>query len=138
MKFVLKWLLFLFCLFFILFFSSQSGSSSSELSNHFVSFFHLFFSISINLSFTIRKCAHFLEYFLLAIFTYSLFSEYQAGRFQLFLFTFLFCVLFAISDEVHQLFVEGRSGRIFDVFLDSCGSFLGTFVCSVFHIRKKL
>jgi VanZ family protein len=33
-------------------------------------------------------------------------------------------VLYAISDEVHQTFVPGRSGRPRDVLIDACGALL--------------
>jgi VanZ family protein len=33
-------------------------------------------------------------------------------------------VLYAISDEVHQTFVPGRSGRALDVLIDACGALL--------------
>lgn len=41
-----------------------------------------------------------------------------------------FCSLFAVTlyastDEFHQLFVEGRSGKITDVLIDTCGAVLG-------------
>jgi len=32
---------------------------------------------------------------------------------------------YSISDEIHQLFVPGRSGQVTDVILDSCSSFIG-------------
>lgn len=34
-------------------------------------------------------------------------------------------MLYACTDEFHQLFVEGRSGKITDVFIDTCGAGLG-------------
>ena len=33
-------------------------------------------------------------------------------------------VLYAVSDEVHQTFVPGRSGRALDVLIDACGALL--------------
>lgn len=40
-------------------------------------------------------------------------------------FAFLLSFLYAVSDEVHQLFIEGRSGQVSDVVLDSCGAIFG-------------
>ncbi len=37
----------------------------------------------------------------------------------------LFCFFYACSDEIHQLFVSARSGRVLDVFIDTCGACLG-------------
>ena len=39
--------------------------------------------------------------------------------------SFLVCVLYAISDEVHQLFVPGRGAQVKDVFIDSAGAIVG-------------
>ena len=36
-----------------------------------------------------------------------------------------FCLLYAASDEIHQLFVPGRSGQASDVLLDFCGAVVG-------------
>ena len=33
-------------------------------------------------------------------------------------------VLYAVSDEMHQTFVPGRSGRALDVLIDACGALL--------------
>jgi len=40
----------------------------------------------------------------------------------------IICVLYAISDEIHQLFVLGRSGEVGDVLSDGRGSLLGIFI----------
>jgi VanZ family protein len=37
----------------------------------------------------------------------------------------LICVLYAISDEVHQLFVPGRGGQVKDIIIDSAGATVG-------------
>lgn len=34
----------------------------------------------------------------------------------------------AATDEIHQLFVSGRSGRITDVLIDGCGAVAGTLI----------
>ena len=36
-------------------------------------------------------------------------------------------MLYASTDEFHQLFVEGRSGKVMDVLIDTCGAMLGSF-----------
>jgi len=37
----------------------------------------------------------------------------------------LICVLYAASDEIHQLFIAGRSGEVRDVLIDSAGASIG-------------
>ena len=49
------------------------------------------------------------------------------------------CVVFAITDEWHQVFVPGRSGQIKDVLIDSSGALCGTlFSIVAVVIVKKL
>ena len=36
-----------------------------------------------------------------------------------------FGILYALSDEIHQLFVPGRSFQFFDIFMDTCGVTVG-------------
>jgi VanZ family protein len=39
-------------------------------------------------------------------------------------------VLYAVSDEIHQLFVPGRAGQIRDVLIDACGVFVGIIIAN--------
>lgn len=94
----------------------------------------------------IRKLAHMTEYALLAwtIFIPTLFwnkekllerkTQIKPVTWKLlnkkvlriiFLGSILVVMLYACTDEVHQLFVEGRSGKITDVLIDTCGAILG-------------
>lgn len=41
------------------------------------------------------------------------------------LITFLICILYAISDELHQHFEPARHGRLIDVIVDSVSAFFG-------------
>ena len=47
------------------------------------------------------------------------------------------CVAFAITDELHQMFVPGRSCQIKDVLIDSSGALCGTFVAIVAVLLAK-
>ena len=72
----------------------------------------------------LRKAAHFSAYFILGIFvTFTLIKN--GFKKKAFYISFLFWLLFAISDEVHQLYVPGRGGMLKDVILDSLGSLTG-------------
>ena len=72
----------------------------------------------------VRKSAHVFAYLLLGILALWTFSVYGVGK-KRFLYAFLLCFLYAVSDEIHQIFVPGRAGRIYDVFIDSIGASLG-------------
>ena len=90
------------------------------------------------LQFITRKSAHFIAYMILGILAIGLILQYENinKKPQL---AFLICVLYAISDEVHQLFVPGRAGQVRDVLIDSSGSFLGIFLVMFFvrFFRKR-
>lgn len=46
------------------------------------------------------------------------------------------CVLYAASDEFHQLFISGRSGEVGDIAIDSIAASIGIIFAS--YIRKYL
>lgn len=86
----------------------------------------------------VRKAAHFAEYFVLC------------GVFTVFALTFdinrilacglAFCTgtVYAASDEIHQLFVPGRSGLFTDVLIDSSGALAGAiFVFIIYSVYEK-
>jgi len=43
---------------------------------------------------------------------------------------------YAVSDEVHQLFVAGRAGQPRDVLIDTAGVLLGIFLCGIFKKKR--
>ena len=80
----------------------------------------------------IRKTAHFSVYTLLGILV-SLAMAQHIKRFSVI--SYGIGTLYAISDEIHQLYVPGRSGQMSDVLLDSAGVALG---CIIVFIIYKL
>lgn len=40
----------------------------------------------------------------------------------------LLCVLYAVTDEVHQAFIPGRGPRVSDVLIDTAGSITGILI----------
>lgn len=75
--------------------------------------------------FYVRKSAHFLEYMALGFSFVLPYYVYAKRKIALFLFSEFSAVLYACSDEFHQLFVKGREGRLFDIGVDSCGACVG-------------
>jgi VanZ family protein len=73
--------------------------------------------------FITRKIAHFLEYALLAFLAARAFSSstQTALRQRWFLISLLLVVLYSLSDEYHQSFVQGRGASIYDSFIDMSG-----------------
>ena len=83
------------------------------------------------LQFIVRKSAHFIGYMILGILASGLILYYGNIN-KKYLLAFLICVIYAISDEIHQLFVPGRAGQVRDVLIDSAGSLLGIIIVMAF------
>lgn len=89
------------------------------------------------LVFPVRKCAHLSLYLILGILVISLLREYMVINTKLVLLSLLICFLYACSDEIHQLFIPGRSGEARDVLIDTLGACLGvSFYYLVFRKKK--
>lgn len=73
----------------------------------------------------VRKGAHFLVYLVLGVLLISFCKEFLPIDRKLVLLSVFLAFLYACSDEVHQLFVSGRSGQVSDVILDTIGAFVG-------------
>ena len=90
-----------------------------------------------NINHFVRKSAHFTAFFFFGLFllcammlTYS--EKY--GILKILLISAIIALLYAISDEVHQMFVPKRGPQIKDVCIDFSGSLLSFIV--VMTIRK--
>ena len=87
----------------------------------------------------VRKTAHFTEYAVLGFFTYKAVSCDVLDRKKAVLTAQLISTGYASTDEIHQMFVPGREGKVFDVMIDSCGAFCGIMVSLITQklIEKK-
>lgn len=83
---------------------------------------------------TVRKIAHFTIYAVLGVLVFLLLQSYDISLKQCFLWTILICFLYAVSDEIHQLFSAGRGCRVFDMFLDTVGAAVGSF--AVYFLQR--
>lgn len=121
-----RWALAFLWMAVIFFLSGQSGSESASLSTSlFKPVFDLLLPLGVSpdvLSLVIRKTAHFSSYLILGIFIFRALDTYQIELSQKVYMSIMLCVGYAISDEIHQLFVEGRAGTMSDVLIDSMGS----------------
>ena len=73
----------------------------------------------------IRKNAHFFAYLVLGILTFNGLKDSGIAGGRGFILALIVCILYAISDEIHQLFIPGRSGQVTDVVIDGMGSLVG-------------
>ena len=122
----------------IFFFSSQPADDSKELSTGVTEVIlsvvesvapesDLFVE---NLHHFVRKNAHFLIYFVLGMLVVRAFRVSQIRNKTSILLALGICILYAISDELHQLFVPGRGAQVKDVLIDSTGAFVGIILYS--------
>ena len=82
-----------------------------------------------SVDFTIKKSLHVTEYFIL----YLLWT-FSFGR--LTVKSFYYSLIFAFTDEIHQLFVPNRTGRLRDVFIDGAGLVLAyLFISKIYYGR---
>lgn len=68
------------------------------------------------------KTAHFLAYAILAWLWWRFLAPQRQFHWWVLCFAWALTTLYGVSDEIHQLFVPGRHGRLADVFFDSAGA----------------
>ena len=87
----------------------------------------------------VRTAAHFSEYALLAFLAVFLLATYKIKRIFSLLFAVAFSSLYAVTDEIHQIFVPGRAAEISDWLVDTCGALTGAALAVlVIAIAKKI
>ena len=121
---VIIWMIFIFIM------SSFSAGDSSNQSGFIVNIICNLFNIANTelITVIIRKLAHFTEYFILGILTYNCIKNYQKPYY----ISIIICFLYAISDEIHQIFVPGRSMKITDILIDTIGA-----IVAIQILKKK-
>lgn len=87
--------------------------------------------------FVTRKVAHFLEYALLGFLAARAFysSSQQLIQRRWFLISLLLVVLYSLSDEYHQSFVQGRGASIYDSLIDMSGGFAALLLYALWRRR---
>ena len=77
----------------------------------------------------VRKMAHFTIYLVLGILVFLMLKEYNIKN--TIIVSLLICMIYALTDEIHQLFIVGRSGNLIDCLIDTLGSIIGIFVLNI-------
>ncbi|MFY9568073.1 MAG: VanZ family protein [Acetivibrionales bacterium] len=146
MKRTISWALVLLWMALIFFLSSQPADQSNELSTGITEAIARTIEKIIpgteiiigELNHVVRKNAHFFAYMVLGILTMNALRSSGADRKKAFLLAMVICVIYAASDEIHQLFVPGRGCQFTDVLIDSAGALVGSgIVCAAGAIRRK-
>lgn len=134
----------------IFYFSSQDADLSTDVSNSFtknvVNFFTLhklsdnvLENIAVSVDYIVRKCAHFTIYAIMGLLCFNaLFNTYRKTDKKYLIIAVIICFLYAISDEIHQIFVPGRACMVKDVVIDTLGASLGSFICRKLYLKFKI
>lgn len=130
--FVLAWMVTVFML------SHQIAEDSSKTSSNFITVIIKLFNkdieqeqlvrIILKVETIVRKLAHFVLYTLGGMLITIMFINFKEYITKTKIASFLLGATYAITDEIHQLFIPGRSGEIRDVLIDSTGVLLGVFI----------
>ena len=132
-KKLFKWGLVILLMFIIFYFSNQSSNASSTTSSGVVkNIFNIFnldgiFDVD-SFHTLIRKIAHFSIYLLLGFLVYNALFNKKISSINILLYSILIVCLYAVSDEIHQLFIVGRSCEIRDILIDTIGGSVGSLI----------
>lgn len=97
-------------------------------------------TFALKIDHIIRKSAHAIEYAVLGLLIAGAYIDNRMKLRRQILFPWSIGFLYAITDEMHQLYVPGRSGQVSDVLLDSAGVLLGVMIvnCLFGFIRELI
>lgn len=119
-------------------FSSQNGEDSSSISKRVTEIIVDTFKKDISIQernnlvkkteIIVRKLAHFSIYSLVGLLLMFLANTYDLSFKRKLFICLLIGIIYATSDEIHQLFIAGRSGQIIDVFIDTLGVLAGILI----------
>ena len=139
-KKIFLWILVISWMALIFYFSAQNAESSTNQSRAIVDKTIVVDKYSENKSEeekeelresidrVLRKVAHASVFFVLAILVWFLVKEYTLDIKKILLIGIIICFLYSCSDEIHQLYVIGRSGEVRDVIIDNIGACFGYLV----------
>lgn len=126
-KKMISWILVISWMILIFVMSNQPGNVSKEQSGSIVKIF-LALGVDTNSAFgsvleiIIRKSAHFIEYFILALLFYNLMMSYNVDKKRARRLMVIYAFIYASTDEIHQMFVPGRGPKFQDVLIDTSGA----------------
>lgn len=141
-KKIIMWILFLGWISFIFYMSNQPAVISDQQSGFVID---LIKAMGIDIgskfgeltNFAVRKAAHVSEYCVLAFISYNLVRCYTDKKNHARIYCILIVFLYACTDEIHQLFVPGRSGMFRDVLIDTSGAVIAVVVLYIIDRVKS-
>ena len=132
---VIAWMITIFC------FSNENGETSQGTSdiitNAIINIREELENHRETISFYVRKLAHFSIYFVGGILLFEFYNTFDVTNKKVFGMSALTGVCYATFDEVHQLFISGRSGQFRDVCIDSTGIIVALIIMMLIAKAKK-
>lgn len=132
-KIIVSWLLVLLWAGVIFYLSSRTAVQSTVQSQGMINTFSGFLGQYIDDEETmteidgiVRESAHAVEYMILSILAFNalgLCLDHRKDKVSLY--TIVFCMIYALSDEIHQIPIEGRAFEILDLTIDLIGTCIG-------------
>lgn len=138
---VINWAILIGWMGIIFYMSHQPADISSSQSDAVLKIF-AFLGLDLNSYFgelatlIIRKSAHFIEYFILFIFSYRVIKFYVKKE-QVKWYAISIVFLYACSDEIHQYFIPRRGPAFKDVLVDTLGGALGVLLSIIYEKKNK-
>lgn len=122
--------------------SKESNGTSKNIINYSITIYEKIFDKKVNheiiikkLNYSVRKLAHYTLYFLLGISIYNLILYTKFDN--KIIISIIICMLYAFTDEFHQLFIIGRTGQFKDIIIDTIGSTTSILILNKIHRRNK-
>ena len=143
---ILSWIAVILWMSVIFMFSSQPATESGKLSKLITNIdVKIIRKVVPNTKFDviefehiIRKSAHFFIYLGLSILIINTLRRSGVRKYRCIIGTLLSCIIFAASDELHQVFVAGRGAQVSDVIIDSAGIALGILLVTGTWKKRKI
>ncbi len=144
---IVKFILIILCMAFIFSLSADNGEASEAKSDSVIvkiteTILHKKLTAEEkekyieNTVYVVRKTTHFILYFILGLLIISFLKEFGLTRKSIII-SIIVVLLYACSDEIHQTFVAGRSGEVFDVLIDTVGGSLATILYYLIYKRRR-
>ena len=138
-KKIISILLLVFWCGLIFYFSNQKGDISRVSSSRVINLLNKILNINLykydNSVFIVRKLSHMFLYYMLYLFSLNVVSKFNIQK--KYLYSFIFCLLYSGSDEIHQLFIAERTFKYFDILVDMIGTIFSLGVVRGIKYLKK-
>ena len=145
MRKILAWLIVILWMLLIFYFSQQPVFDSRDLSSNITTqLIEIVEKVTPlenvekkQVHHLIRKNAHFTIYFFLGIFALLALKLTGLKHSLSAIIALILCMIYAVTDEYHQLFVEGRGAQLKDIFIDWAGAATGITVATLLGLIGK-